>query len=63
MENDELNQIVKESAANAQQKYTNLSQADMLKKLAQDHLDNDVKLKHEKAFIKKLKIWHENDMI
>ena len=30
----------------------------MLKRLAQDRLDTDVNLKHEKAFIGKLKIWH-----
>lgn len=35
----------------------------MLKKLASDHLDNDVKLKHERAFIRKLKVWHQADML
>lgn len=34
----------------------------MLRKLASDHLDNDVKLRHERAFIRKLKVWHEADM-
>jgi hypothetical protein len=34
----------------------------MLKRLAQDRLDTDVNLKHEKAFIGKLKIWHKQEM-
>jgi hypothetical protein len=34
----------------------------MLKRLAQDRLDTDVNLRHEKAFIAKLKIWHKQEM-
>jgi hypothetical protein len=34
----------------------------MLKRLASDRLDTDVNLKHERAFINKLKIWQKQDM-
>ena len=34
----------------------------MLKRLAQDRLDTNVNLKHEKAFIAKLKIWHKEEV-
>ena len=62
-ENAELSNITKETiSANKASSLSNVSHTEMLKNLQSDHLDDDVKLKHERAFIRKLKVWHQADM-
>lgn len=66
MENEELDRIVKESL-DATTLLDDISESltheEMLKEIQKSNLDDGVKLRYEKAFIRKLKIWHANDLL
>lgn len=61
-ENEELAILTEEARKQqALREGDNTAQAEMLERLAQNHIPIETKLKYEKAFIKKLKAWQAKE--